>query len=119
VFGVALREPRHDATGTQTPPDPLYVITTVASHALGPMLRTTPLSLQRWDGVNECESLLRVVPVGAGELNGQRNSAPIADQMTLAAEFGSVARIGACLKPPKTARIELLSRTARDQSICP
>lgn len=45
VFGVALREPRHDATGTQTPPDRLCVITSVAGHALRPVARTTPLSL--------------------------------------------------------------------------
>jgi hypothetical protein len=30
MFGVALREPRHDAAGTQTSPDCLRVITTVA-----------------------------------------------------------------------------------------
>ena len=30
MFGVALREPRHDAAGTQTLPDCLSVITTVA-----------------------------------------------------------------------------------------
>ena len=30
MFGVALREPRHDAAGTQTSPDRFGVITTVA-----------------------------------------------------------------------------------------
>ena len=30
MFRVALREPRHDAAGTQTSPDCLGVITTVA-----------------------------------------------------------------------------------------
>jgi hypothetical protein len=39
--------------------------------------------------------------------------------MTLAAEFSSVGRIGTRLLPPKTARMELPSMTARDQSICP
>ena len=61
----------------------------------------------------------RVVTIGPGELNRQWNSAPVANQMTLAAEFGSVGRIGTRLLPPKTARMELPSMTARDQSICP
>ena len=30
MFGVALREPRHDPAGTQTSPERLSVITTVA-----------------------------------------------------------------------------------------
>src|SRR5215471_19348100 len=37
--------------------------------------------------------------------------------MTLAPELGPIGRIGASLLPPKTARTELPSTTARDQSI--
>jgi ribosomal protein L34E len=55
--------------------------------------------------------------IGPGELNGERNSAPVADQMTLAARLSPVGRIGTRLRPPKTARTELRSTTARDQSI--
>jgi len=83
------------------------------------MARTAALSLQRWDGINECEGLLRVVTIGPSELNRQRNSASVANQMTLAAELRSVGGVGTRLKPPKTARTELPSTTARDQSICP
>jgi len=100
-------------------PDCLRVITTVTQHAIRPMAWASPLSLQGWDCVNECEGLLRVVTIGPGELDGQRNSAPVADQMTLAAKLRSVGGVGTCLKPPKTARTELPSTTARDQSICP
>jgi hypothetical protein len=83
------------------------------------MAWASPLSLQRLNGINECKCLLRVVTIGPRELDGQWNSSPIADQMTLAAEFGSVGRIRACLSPPKTARTEQLSTTARDHSIWP
>ena len=74
MFGVALRKTRHDAAVTQTLPDRLSVITTVAQYAVRTMARSSPLSLQAWDGVNQCECLLRVVTIGSGELNGERNS---------------------------------------------
>ena len=79
----------------------------------------SPLSLQSWDGINQCEGLLRVIAIGPRELNGQRNSASIADQMALAAQLGPIGWIRSRLVPPKTARIELPSMTARDQSISP
>jgi hypothetical protein len=47
------------------------------------------------------------------------HTAPIADQVTLAAPLGPVGRIRTRLDPPKTARTEQLSTTALDQSICP
>jgi len=43
------------------------------------MAWVSPLSLQGWDSVDECEGLLRVITIGPCELNGQRNSAPVAD----------------------------------------
>jgi hypothetical protein len=81
------------------------------------MAWTSALSLQRLDGINECECLLRVITIGARKLDGQRNTSTVANQVALAAELGPVGRIGACLRPPKTARTEQLSTTARDQSI--
>ena len=72
---------------------------------------------ERWNGVNECESLLRVVTICAAELNCQRNAATIADQGSFATELRPIGRIGAGFLPPKTALIELPSTTARDQSI--
>ena len=79
----------------------------------------SPLSLQAWDGINQCERLLRVVTIGSGQLNNERNPATVADQMTFAAQLGPVGGIRSGLQPPKTARVELPSTTARDQSISP
>src|SRR5258708_12369769 len=79
----------------------------------------SPLSLQAWDGINQCERLLRVVTIGSGQLNGERNSPCVADQMTFAAQLGPVSRVRSRLPPPKTARIKLPSTTPPDQSISP
>jgi hypothetical protein len=119
MFGVALRKKRDDASVTQTLPDGLRVIATVAQYAVRTMPWASSLSLQGWDGVNQCEGLLRVVTIGSGQLNGERNSPCVAGQMAFAAQLGPVSRVRPRLQPPKTARIELPSTTARDQSISP
>jgi len=64
-------------------------------------------------------ALLRVIAVCTGELDSQRNSVSVANQVTLAAELGSVSGNRSRLLPPKTARSELQSTIARDQSIFP
>ena len=46
-------------------------------------------------------------------------SLAMANQITLAAEFGPVSGIGPCLKPQEPHESNKLSSTARDQSICP
>jgi hypothetical protein len=79
--------------------------------------RTSTLSLEARQSINKRECLLRIVLVGTGEVDRERNSASIANQMTLAAQFCSVSWIRSCLRPPKTALIEQLSTTAVDQSI--
>jgi len=53
------------------------------------------------------------------ELNHEMNTAPFANQMPLTAQFGPVGGIRSRLGPPKTARTELPSTTALDQSIRP
>lgn len=117
VFGVSLGEPRPDPTNSQALPDCLRVITTVADHAIRAMAWPSSFSLKERNGINKCERLLRIVTIGPGELNGQWNSVPVADQMTLAAELSPIGGIWTGEMPPKTARTEQLSTTARDQSI--
>jgi hypothetical protein len=64
---------------TQTLPDCLRVITTVPQNAIRMMARSSSLSLQRWDSINECECLLRVVTIRSGELDGKWNTTTVAN----------------------------------------
>jgi hypothetical protein len=57
------------------------------------MAWSSSLSLQAWDGINQCERLLGVVTIGSAQLNGGRNSPCVADQMTFAAQLGPVSRV--------------------------
>jgi hypothetical protein len=79
VFGVALRQKRDNASVTQTLSDRFSIVTTVTQHAARTMARASALSLQEWNGINECEGLLGIVSVGPGELKDQGNALAIAD----------------------------------------
>jgi len=69
MFSVALGEPRHDVAGAQTLADRFRVITAVAYHTIRTMARSSLLTLQQWDGINQCEGLLRVVTIRSRELD--------------------------------------------------
>jgi hypothetical protein len=69
VLRISLGEPGHNAAGTQTFPDCLCIVTPVAQHAIRTTARTPSPSLQGWDGINECERLLRIITIRPSELN--------------------------------------------------
>ena len=64
---------------TQTLPDCLRVITTVPQHAIRMIARSSSLSLQGLDSINERERLLRIVTIRAGELDGKWNTTTVAN----------------------------------------
>ena len=70
VFSVAHREQRQNASVTQALPDRFRVIPAVAEHIIRSMAWAPPDALQRRNGINEHQRLLRVVTVGSSDLNG-------------------------------------------------
>jgi hypothetical protein len=65
MLRVALCKKRYDASFTQTLTDGLRVIATVAQYAVRTTARSSPLSLQAWEGIDQSERLLRVVTIGS------------------------------------------------------
>ena len=57
--------------------------------------------------------------VGSGQYDCQGNAVTIANQVALTATLSPICRIWSGQQPPKTARTEQLSTTARDRSIWP
>jgi hypothetical protein len=106
-----------DAPVTHSVTDVLRVISPVCQHAVRTAARPSTKPLERRNPVEQCQSLCGIVAVRSRRRNGQRNTTPVADQVALAATFSAIRRIRSCLLPPKTARTEQLSTTARDQSI--
>jgi hypothetical protein len=76
-------------------------------------------SLDFGDLVEHGDGRDAIVHVGWSGVNDQGNAFGIRDYVPFAALFSSVGWIGAGVGPPKTARTDALSMTARDQSICP
>lgn len=75
------------------------------------------LTGDRRDRVNQRQKLSHVVSVRTGKYRGERNAVRIGDDVVLRAVLPAIRGVGAGLRPPKTARTEALSTTARDQSI--
>src|SRR4029453_16702129 len=59
------------------------------------------MCLEQWNRINQSQSFLRVIPVRAGDADGEGFALPVADQITLAPALVSVVGVGPCLFPPR------------------
>jgi hypothetical protein len=96
----------------------LAVITTIAKDTVRTLKRSANLACNWWNAVNQRQQLCDVMAVGTGQLYRQRDAIGIRYQMVLRAFFAAICRVWACFCPPKTARTEAESTTAREKSIC-
>lgn len=117
MFGITLCQHRHDAQPPQAGTVRLRVVSAVALNTLGPSPGTPAFALYRRNGVYQRHQLRTVMCIGAGQRDCQRDAVGIRDDMVFRAEFAAIRGIGASFCPPKTARMDVLSTTARDQSI--
>ena len=117
MFRVALCQDRLNVAPSQTLSMRLRIIRPVpldATRTPLPSLFTANLR----DGIDQRNQLRYVVGIGARQRGRQRDAVGVGENMMLRSGFAAICGIRAGLRPPKTARTELLSTTARDQSIC-
>lgn len=95
----------------------LRIVTPVTLYCDRTMARSATFSLHGWNSVYQELKLRDIVNIGSGQAQRQRNPLRSGNHMVFTAIFRTIRGIGARLRPPKTARIEALSTTARDQSI--
>lgn len=69
--------------------------------------------------VEQREGPLLIRLIGGTRFDRQRHSACVGDHMPFTALFGAIRGIGSGMAPPKTARTEALSMTARESRIDP
>ena len=79
VLGVSFSEQRHHMSATKPLTDSLRVIAPIPDHGIRTMPWASSPSPQGWDGINEHGCLLRIVAVGASELDDQRHALSVAD----------------------------------------
>ena len=93
------------------------IVAPIPLHGFGPASRVPDFPRDWWDRIYQGHQLRYVMGVGGAENRCQRNALRIRDDVVLAARLAPVGRVGARFSPPKTARTDALSTTARDQSI--
>jgi hypothetical protein len=116
---AALGQQGPDAPKPQLAAVRLGIVGAVALHAVRPSARSARLASNRTDAIHQRQQLGHVVAVGRRDLASERNALRVGNQVVLAAQLAAVRGIRAGVRPPPTARTELLSITARDQSMAP
>jgi len=117
VVGIAACDQWSNAALTQRFAVTVGVVSTIALDHLRPTTRPTALSTHPRNRIDQRKQLRDVVPIRAGQDHSERNAIRIRDRVVLRAVFTPICGIWADFLPPKMARTELLSTTARDQSI--
>jgi hypothetical protein len=117
VFRVTLCQNGLNAAPSQTLPMRFRIIRPVTLNAPGtPSTATFAANLR--DRIDQGDQLRYVVGVRSRQLGRQRDAVGVAEHVMLRPEFAAIRGIRAGLRPPKTARTDVLSATARDQSSC-
>ncbi len=104
VGDAASGDQRFDAALAEQAAVLVEVVAPVRVQAPGLATRASPLAADRRDGVEQGQELGDVVPVPAGERDGERGSVTVDDQVVLRARTGAVDGRGADVIPPLRAR---------------
>jgi hypothetical protein len=117
VRRAALRDKRENPTGSQSVADRRRVVAAITEHAGWTTARSASFALQRGNRIDQGQGFLRVVPICAGQTQGERHASAVANQMALAPALGPIGGIRTSLVTAMHCPMEQLSTTARDQSI--
>lgn len=77
------------------------VVSLVRMQLAGPATWSTWLAAHGWQGVNQLIEDHRIVTVGSGDAEHQRDALTLRDEMALSAKFASVSGIGARVRAPR------------------
>jgi len=119
VSGPALRKLALDAAPLELGAMRLRIISTVALDEIGLAPRAAGTSAERRNRVDQWQQLGDVVPIGAGEHGGQRDPACFGENMVLRPRLTAIGWVRSSFFPPRNARTEALSTTARVRSNWP
>ncbi len=107
-----------DAPLGQCLPVRLRIIRTIAQHSLRTVARGTAFAANRRNCIDQRQQLRHIVRIGTGDDRRQRHAVGVGDQVMLGAGLAAIRRIRSSFFPPRTARTDEESTTARDRSSC-
>lgn len=95
----------------------LAVVSSITQHRSRTPKWPADLARNSRNLVDQRQQLCDIVTVGAGQSHRQRDTIGVGHHMVLRALFAAIRGVWACFGPPKTARTEAESTTAREKSI--
>jgi hypothetical protein len=121
---TAVRPPTFGELGGDAPRQELVamrlrIIAAVALDQARFAHRTSGTSPQGRKRVDQRQQLGDVVPMGSGQRRDERNPVRVGENMMLRPGFAAIGRVRSSFFPPRSARREALSTTARARSIWP
>ena len=117
VFSSAFGQKRIYAQLMQCISMGLTVISSITQNTIRSFTRTTYFARNRRNRLDQRQKLSYIVAVGSGNFRRERDAVSIGNNVMFRPQFPSIRCIRARFRPPKTARTEAESTTAREKSI--
>jgi hypothetical protein len=117
ILGISFGEHRFDAASSQSLAMGFGIIRAIALRSLGPSSLAAFAANLR-NRIDQRDQLRHIMSVGSRHRRRHGDAVGIGKYVMLRPGFAAIRGIGARLRPPKTARTDVLSTTTRDQSIC-
>jgi hypothetical protein len=117
IFRPSLSKMRYNSSLTKLITMWLTVITSVTKNAFRALNWSSYLACYRRNAIDQHQHLSYIMPISSGQLHRQRDTVGICYQMVFRAFFAAIRGIWPCFRPPKTARTDAESTTAREKSI--
>lgn len=119
VWRAAPRELRQDAAAVEGVAMRLRIVGPIALDQTRLATRPTGTSAHGRHGVDQRQQLRDVVPVGRGQRRDERNPVRVGENVMLRPGLAAIGRVRSRFFPPRSARSEELSTTARARSSWP
>ena len=117
ISGSSFGQQRFDIQKSQSKPVWLRIIPAITLNNIRSFSRTSLFACYRWNCLNQRKKLGNIVTISAGNCGCKRHSVSIGNYMVLTAVFAPIRGVWAGFLPPKTARMDAESTTAREKSI--
>lgn len=117
MLRAATSKNRSDSPFSQFLAMGVRIVRPIALDRVGPLAWSADFACDRRDGIGQRQQLCHVVAIRRREDRGKWDAIRIGNEVVFRARFATIRRVGARFGPPKTARTDAESTTARDQSI--
>lgn len=117
VFSPSFSQQWDNSSAAKLSTMRLGVIAPITKNAIGTLKRSANLACDCRDTVNQRQQLCDVVTVCTGQYHRKRDAVSVRYQMVFRTFLAAIRWVWSCFDPPKTARTDDESTTAREKSI--